>query len=74
LLPIGFIIYNSLKAILFLIRKLLIKALGKTTMRKPPKNQEAATGKKPGKPLVLKTYHMGGSRDTYRRKDIYKDL
>ncbi|MCX5992981.1 MAG: helix-turn-helix domain-containing protein [Chloroflexi bacterium] len=33
-----------------------------------------AVGKKPGKPIVLKTYHMGGSRDTYSRKDIYKDL
>jgi excisionase family DNA binding protein len=34
----------------------------------------AAIGKKPGKPIVLKTYHMGGSRDTYSRKDIYKEL
>ncbi len=34
----------------------------------------AAVGKKPGKPLVLKAYHMGGSRDTYSRKDIYEDM
>jgi excisionase family DNA binding protein len=34
----------------------------------------AAACKKPGKPIVLKTYHMGGSRETYSRKDIYKEL
>jgi excisionase family DNA binding protein len=34
----------------------------------------AAAGKKPVKPIVLKTYHMGESQDTYSRKDIYKDI
>jgi excisionase family DNA binding protein len=34
----------------------------------------AAAVKKHGKPIVLKTYHMGGSRDTYSRKDLYQDL
>ena len=34
----------------------------------------AAAGKKPGKPIVLKAFHMGGSRDTFSRKDIYEDM